>query len=164
MARTPLEEQVKSEYVVLNLQNVGLTSDQFFQLCCDNRYMRFELTAQKELIIMPLPGPYTSRRNAIIIIQLGNWARRDGMGITFDSRHLVTKIAPYSDYCPAVESKHEADRTLIRARSHEVRPRKSRVEIVERDFICLIGNRKPDRDVRVVGLFEQVVRTDRNIE
>ena len=85
MARTPLmEEHVTTTSVVLNFENVGLTPDQFFQLCNDNRDLRFELTAQKELIVMPLPGPDTSRRNAIIITDLSIWARKDGTGITFD--------------------------------------------------------------------------------
>ena len=85
MTRTPLvEEQVKANHMVLNVENVALTSEQFFQLCSDNRDLRMELTAQKELIVMPLPGPDTSRRNAIIITELANWARKDGTGITFD--------------------------------------------------------------------------------
>ena len=85
MTRTPVaEEQVKANYLALNLENVALTSDQYFQLCCDNRDLRFELTAQKELIVMPLPGPDTSRRNIIITTELTIWARKDGTGITFD--------------------------------------------------------------------------------
>jgi len=86
MAPTPLtEEHVAASCVVLNVENVSLTPDQFFQLCSDNRDLRFELTAQKELIVMPLPGPETSRRNAIIITELSIWAGKDGTGITFDS-------------------------------------------------------------------------------
>lgn len=85
MARTPLvEEQVTASCIVFNVENVGLTSEQFFQLCSDNRDLRFELTARKELLVMPLPGPDTSRRNAIITTELTIWARKDGTGITFD--------------------------------------------------------------------------------
>ena len=85
MARTSLmEEQVTADFVALNVENVGLTQEQFFQLCSDNRDLRFELTAQRELLIMTLPGPDTSRRNSIIITELTNWARKDGTGITFD--------------------------------------------------------------------------------
>ena len=86
MGRPPLmEEQDKANCIALNLENVALTSDQFFQLCCDNRDLRFELTAQKELLVMPLPGPETSHRNALIITELSTWARKDRSGITFDS-------------------------------------------------------------------------------
>lgn len=85
MAQTPvIEEQVGSGPLILNVKNVGLTSEQFLQLCSDNRDLRFELTAQKELVIMPLPGANTSRRNIIITTELTIWARKDGTGITFD--------------------------------------------------------------------------------
>src|ERR1043165_7898168 len=85
MARTPLiAQQVPAGALILNLKNVGLTSDQFFQLCSDNLDLRFELTAQMELVIMPPLGANTSRRNAILITELTIWARKDGSGITFD--------------------------------------------------------------------------------
>src|SRR2546428_7825003 len=86
MARaTVVEQQVMTGSLILNVQNLGLTSEQYLQLCSDNRDLRFELTAQKELVIMPLPGANTSRRNAIITTELTIWARKDGTGITFDS-------------------------------------------------------------------------------
>ena len=85
MAGTPVvEEHFTTSSISLDVKKVGLTQDQFFQLCTDNRDFRFELTAQKELIIMPLPGPDTSWRNAIITTELTNWARKDGTGISFD--------------------------------------------------------------------------------
>src|SRR5256712_71474 len=86
MERTPLnEQQGMTGSLILNVESVGLTSDQFLQLCSDNRDLRFELTARKELVIMPLPGANTSRRNAIITTELTIWARKDVTGITFDS-------------------------------------------------------------------------------
>jgi len=86
MAQTPLvEERVQVDRVVLSLESVGLTGDQFFRLCSDNRDLRLELTARKELIIMPLPGPETSRRNAIITTELSIWGEkrrdRDRLGL-----------------------------------------------------------------------------------
>ena len=85
MAQAPLtEEPVAASSVVLNVENAGLTQEQFFQLCSGNRDLRLELSAQKELIIMPLPGAKTSRRNAIIVMELGNWAKKDRTGIPFD--------------------------------------------------------------------------------
>jgi Uma2 family endonuclease len=85
MSRMPLiEQEVTTGLLVLNVQNVGLTPEQFFQLCSDNRELRFELSAQKELIIMPLPGAKTSRRNIILTTRLTTWAEKDGTGITFD--------------------------------------------------------------------------------
>jgi Uma2 family endonuclease len=84
MTRVPLtEEQVAEDWLVLNVENVRLTDEQFVDLCVDNREFVFELTAQKELVIMPLPGPKTSRRNTIISTRLENWAEKDGTGIAF---------------------------------------------------------------------------------
>ena len=78
------EEQAAANAVVLNLQNSGISQAQFFRLCRDNPGLRMELSAQKELIIMPLPGARTSWRNAIITTELTNWARKNGTGLTFD--------------------------------------------------------------------------------
>ena len=84
MARGPLtEEEVIADSLILNLETVGLSDEQFFQLCLDNRELHLELTAQKELVIMTLPGGKTGRRNEIICRRLGNWAEQDGTGITF---------------------------------------------------------------------------------
>ena len=84
MARIPsTEEQVSEDFLILNVEKVGLTDEQFFELCSDNRELLFELTAQKELIIMTLPGPKTGRRNTVLSTDLDNWARQDGTGTTF---------------------------------------------------------------------------------
>jgi Uma2 family endonuclease len=84
MASVPLtEEQVSDGLVILNFEKVGLSDDQFIELCSDNRDFQFELTAQKELLIMTPPGPRTGRRNVGITTNLENWARQDGTGITF---------------------------------------------------------------------------------
>lgn len=85
MASVPLiEEQVAEDWLVLNLENVALSDEQFIELCADNRELHLELTAQKELVvIMTLPGPKTGRRNAVIFGDLEMWARKDRSGITF---------------------------------------------------------------------------------
>ena len=84
MASIPLtEEQVAEDLVILNLEKVGLSDDQFVELCSDNRDFQFELTAQKELLIMTPPGPKTGRRNEAITVSLGIWARQNGTGVTF---------------------------------------------------------------------------------
>jgi len=84
MASIPLiEEQVGEDFLLLNVENVGLSDEQFFELCSDNRELCLELTAQKELIIMTLPGAKTMRRNTALSTDLENWARQDGTGITF---------------------------------------------------------------------------------
>ena len=86
MARVPLaKEEVTPSKLVLNVEKVGLTEKQFFQLCSDNRDFFMELTAQKELIIMPPAGLNSAWCESILIAELTNWARKDGTGIVFSS-------------------------------------------------------------------------------
>ena len=86
MARVPLtKEEVSPSRLVLNVEKAGLTEEQFFQLCSDNRDLRMELTAQKELIIMTPAGLKSSWRNAILTTRVTTWAEKDGTGIVFDS-------------------------------------------------------------------------------
>ena len=84
MARVPLtKEEVAPTRLVLNVEKVGLTEEQFFQLCSDNRDLRMELTAQNELIIMSPTGLKSSWREIVLSTELMIWARRDGTGIVF---------------------------------------------------------------------------------
>ena len=86
MARVPLtKEEVASARLILSVKNVGLTEEQFFQLCSDNRDLRMELTAQKELIIMAPVGLKSGWRENILSTELTIWARKDGTGIVCSS-------------------------------------------------------------------------------
>ncbi len=64
---------------------VRLNDDQFYELCRLNRNLRIERAAGGGMSIMPPAGGETSRRNAEIARQLGNWARRTRTGSSFDS-------------------------------------------------------------------------------
>ncbi|KYC35680.1 hypothetical protein WA1_07685 [Scytonema hofmannii PCC 7110] len=78
----------------LELQ-INLTDEQFFQLCQNNRDLRFERTAKGELIIMSPTGgetsvrpwrkPYPAYRNADLTYQLRGWNRQSDLGKSFDS-------------------------------------------------------------------------------
>jgi Uma2 family endonuclease len=82
MARVPpVKEGIAPTRLVLNVEKVGITEEQFFQLCCDNRDLCMELTAQKELIIMPPAGVKSSWRENILCYQLTDWALKNGAGI-----------------------------------------------------------------------------------
>src|SRR5688572_6105520 len=84
MARPPAIERETAPWVALNIQSLDLTDDQFLRLCRDNDdEFRFEITANRELIIMPPCNPETDRENVEIIRQLANWAKRDGTGVCF---------------------------------------------------------------------------------
>jgi len=57
MARVPLAiDNVSFTKIVINAESVGLTPEQFFRLCSDNPDLQLELTARKEIVIMP-PAP-----------------------------------------------------------------------------------------------------------
>ena len=62
-----------------------LTDEQFWQLCQKNDDLRFEATANGELIIMPPTGGTTSDRNSDLNFQLKAWSRQNNLGKVFDS-------------------------------------------------------------------------------
>lgn len=64
---------------------IDLTDEQFFQVCQNNRDLRFERTASGELVIMPPTGGETSNRNFEIVVQLGIWNKQHNLGKGFDS-------------------------------------------------------------------------------
>ena len=71
--------------LTLNIRAIEMTDDQLLQLCADNRDLRIELTAEKELIIMPPANPTTSWKNGKLSLRIGLWAEQDGTGLCFDS-------------------------------------------------------------------------------
>lgn len=86
----PLLQEETPQFVAtaLDLHSIGLSDEQFFQLCQDNEDLRLELTAEGELIIMAPTGGTTGSRNATINARLTVWAEKDGTGLTFDSSTL----------------------------------------------------------------------------
>ncbi|BAB73802.1 Uma2 family endonuclease [Anabaena sp. FACHB-709] len=64
---------------------VGLTDEQFYQLCIANDEWRIELTAEGELIIMPPTGGESGIRNANLTTDLNLWNRQAKLGKVFDS-------------------------------------------------------------------------------
>ena len=71
--------------VVLNLQQVGLTDEQFYNLCQVNENWNLERTAKGELIIMPPVGGESGQREADLITDLNLWNRQSRLGIVFSS-------------------------------------------------------------------------------
>ena len=74
MTKLPEIREDEALYVELDVRSLGLTDDQFLQLCSDNPELNFELSAERELIVMSLPGGKTGWRNAIITHGLVAWA------------------------------------------------------------------------------------------
>ncbi|MEY2856027.1 MAG: hypothetical protein RLZZ74_336 [Cyanobacteriota bacterium] len=64
---------------------VGLTDEQFYQLCIANQPWQLELTQAGELIIMPPTGGESGIRNSELNMELGLWNRQTKLGKVFDS-------------------------------------------------------------------------------
>lgn len=70
----------------ITLDPIGtLTDEAFYALCQANPDVKFERSAQGELIITSPTGGESGRRNADIAIDLGIWNRQTQLGYTFDS-------------------------------------------------------------------------------
>ena len=102
MARPPAIETETAVRIVLDVSSVGLSDDQYFRLCRDNRDLRIEMTAQKQLIIMSPTNMEKGRKNAKISMRLGTGAEQDGTGECFDSSSEFT--LPNPAFLPAILS------------------------------------------------------------
>jgi Uma2 family endonuclease len=71
--------------LTIKLDPLTLSDEQFYQLCQNNRDLRFERTCRGDLIIMPPTGGETGNRNLEIAYQLQAWSRSNKLGIAFDS-------------------------------------------------------------------------------
>lgn len=74
------------ETLTLNIPPaVGLTDEQFYQLCIANEPWQLELTQTGELIIMPPTGGESGIRNSDLTTDLNLWNRQTKLGKVFDS-------------------------------------------------------------------------------
>jgi Uma2 family endonuclease len=71
--------------LTLDVKSTKLTDEQFFELCSANRDMRFERSAEGELIIMAPVTGMSGYRNAGLTAQLWVWNQEMGLGQAFDS-------------------------------------------------------------------------------
>ena len=62
-----------------------VTPKQFDELAYSNTDVRMELTAQRELIVMPPTGGSAGKRNFNLYLDLGFWNRSAQLGVAFDS-------------------------------------------------------------------------------
>ena len=76
---------ITPEPIILNLKNVDLTDEQFYQLCQVNDHWRLEQTAQGELIIMPPVGAISGNRESEFNGLVWLWNRQTKLGKVFSS-------------------------------------------------------------------------------
>lgn len=62
-----------------------MTDEEYAAFCGEHPDLRFEMTANGDLIVMPPTYSWTGARNARITRQLAAWAEQDGRGIACDS-------------------------------------------------------------------------------
>jgi Uma2 family endonuclease len=86
IAKSPATPDLTQSFrLQLDFSAVDLTEDQFLKLCSDNPDLRMELTAKRELIVMPPTGGDTGTLNFRIVQRFGNWVDIDDTGVPFDS-------------------------------------------------------------------------------
>ena len=76
---------ITSEPVILNIKTVGLSDEQFYQLCQINENWRLEETAQGELLIMPPVGAISGNRESEFNGLVWLWNRQTKLGKVFSS-------------------------------------------------------------------------------
>jgi Uma2 family endonuclease len=79
------QEGEPMETVVLNLETVNLTDEQFYHLCQANQTWNLERNQKGELLIMPPVGRNSGNREADLIADVTIWNRQSNSGKVFSS-------------------------------------------------------------------------------
>jgi Uma2 family endonuclease len=87
--------------LTLSLNQVALSDEQFYNICQNNRELKFERTTQGDLIIMSPVGGESGNREADLLIDLGIWNRQTGLGFIFSSS-TIFKLPNGADRSPDV--------------------------------------------------------------
>ena len=81
-----VEQDVNLPYcLALNVRALEMTEDQLAQLSSDNSDLRLELTADRELVIMPPVFSEGGSQELGVAAQAFIWAKQDGTGRVFSS-------------------------------------------------------------------------------
>ncbi|MBY0426639.1 MAG: Uma2 family endonuclease [Cytophagales bacterium] len=73
------------EILTIQAKSLNLSEEEFFNFCQENEQLRFERTADKEILVMTPTGIDTSWSNSNLNLELGIWNRNIGKGYLFDS-------------------------------------------------------------------------------
>ncbi|MBT9317181.1 Uma2 family endonuclease [Leptothoe spongobia] len=87
--------------LTLDISQVHLTDEQFYQLCIDNPEMCLERTAKGILIVMSPVGGESGNREFELGLDLGIWNRQTGLGKVF-SPSTIFKLPGGGDRSPDV--------------------------------------------------------------
>jgi len=81
---------ITSESVILNIKKIGLSDEQFYQLCHSNENWQLEQTAKGELLIMPPVGAISGNRESDLNGLVWLWNRQTKLGKVFSSSTIFT--------------------------------------------------------------------------
>ncbi len=70
---------------VINSEFLHMSEDEFFYFCQDNDFLKFERTADKQIIVMTPTGIDSGIKNSDLIFQLMLWNNQYNLGYVFDS-------------------------------------------------------------------------------
>ena len=73
-----------------DVRPLKMTDQAFYEFCQSNEGYQFEMDKRGNLIIMPPTALETSNKNSEINFQLRVWAKKDDMGIAFESDGMFT--------------------------------------------------------------------------
>jgi len=92
-----LPEQALPAKLTLNPE-LRMSDDEYWDFCIANANVRFERTAQGEIIIVPPAGGESDFQSVEVIGQLRAWAKRDGRGRAFgtSAEFILPTGAAYS--------------------------------------------------------------------
>jgi Uma2 family endonuclease len=77
--------------ITINLESIAqLTREKFYDLCIANPELQLERTAEGKLIVMSPVGGESGRKEANLIIRLGNWNIQTGLGEVFSSSTIFS--------------------------------------------------------------------------
>ncbi|KAI9131088.1 Uma2 family endonuclease [Acaryochloris sp. CCMEE 5410] len=88
-----------SEPLILNVETVHLSDEQFYQFCIANRDLRVERTKAGRLVLMPPVGGESGNRELEFGIDLGIWNRQTQLGKVFSSS-TIFKLPGGGDRSP----------------------------------------------------------------
>jgi len=71
--------------IILSIKDIGLSDEQFYQLCQTNEHWQLEETAQGELTVMPPVGGISGNRESEFNADIVIWNRQTKLGKVFSS-------------------------------------------------------------------------------
>jgi len=81
---------ITSQPIILNIENINLSDEQFYQLCHSNENWQLEQTAKGELLIMPPVGAISGNRESDLNGLVWLWNRQTKLGKVFSSSTVFT--------------------------------------------------------------------------